>query len=262
MSGLEPVVRYAAMDGIGTITFDRPPANAYDLAFHLQFIEAIEAADVDTGSRVILLRSALPRFFCAGADIKVFAANTTAENQQMVAAAQSALARIEASGKIFVACLQGHTLGGGLEIAMACDIRLAAKGGFKLGLPEAKLGLLPGNGGSQRLPRLVGASQAMLLLSSGDSIDPDEALRIGLIDRLLGTDEFDVGVSRVAQAIADSAPLAVAACKRSVQGGRLLEWKEALALEARLLEELYDSKDAAEGFQAFVEKRAPVYTGK
>lgn len=255
-------VRYESMGQVGLITFDRPPANAYDLAFHEQFNAAIEAADTDGNARVVLLRSALERFFCAGADIKAFSANSTADNQKMVAAAQSALAKIEASGKIFIACLRGHTLGGGLEIAMACDVRLAAEGGYKLGLPEAKLGLLPGNGGSQRLPRLVGVSQAVLLLTTGDSIGPAEAQRIGLIDRLLPTDEFDSEVDRVAQAIADSAPLAVTACKRSVQGGRQLELKEALALEARLLDELYETEDATEGFRAFVEKRKPVYKGK
>lgn len=255
-------VRYESMGPVAVITFDRPPANAYDLAFHEQFNAAIEAADTDGKARVVLLRSAVERFFCAGADIKAFSANSTADNQKMVVAAQSALAKIEASGKIFIACLQGHTLGGGLEIAMACDLRLAAEGGYKLGLPEARLGLLPGNGGSQRLPRLVGASQAVLLLTTGDSIGPAEAQRIGLIDRLLPVDEFNGEVDRVAQAIADSAPLAVTACKRSVQGGRQLELKEALALEARLLDELYETEDAAEGFRAFVEKRKPAYKGK
>ena len=255
-------VSYKRNGAVGVITFSRPPANAYDLAFHEQFNRAIEQADSDADARVVLLRSAVERFFCAGADIKAFSANSTADNQKMVAAAQSALARIEASGRVFIACLQGHTLGGGLEIAMACDIRLAAEGGYKLGLPEAKLGLLPGNGGSQRLPRLVGASQAILLLTSGDSIGPDEALRIGLVDRLIPADEFENEAERVAQAIADSAPLAVTACKRSVQGGTHLELKEALALEASLLEELYDSDDAAEGFRAFVEKRKPEYKGK
>jgi enoyl-CoA hydratase/carnithine racemase len=258
----EQAVRFDCTDGIGVITFDRPPANAYDLVFHRQFDVAIEMADTDAGCRVVVLRSAVPRFFCAGADIKVFSANSTADNREMVAAAQAALAKIEASGKIFIACLQGHTLGGGLEIAMACDMRLAAEGEYKLGLPEAKLGLLPGNGGSQRLPRLVGASQAILLLTSGESIGPGEALRIGLVDQLLPADAFEDEVTRIARAIAESAPLAVTACKRSVQGGRHLELKDALALEVRLLDELYDTDDAAEGFRAFVEKRAPEYTGK
>ena len=255
-------VRYECLDAVGVITFERPPANAYDLAFHEQFNAAIEAADADDSARVVLLCSAVERFFCAGADIRAFSANSTEDNLKMVAAAQSALAKMEASRKIFIACLQGHTLGGGLEIAIACDIRLAEEGVYKLGLPEAKLGLLPGNGGSQRLPRLVGASQAMLLLTSGDSIGPAEAQRIGLVDRLIPADEFEDEVSRLAKAIADSAPLAVTACKRSVQGGRHLELKKALALEARLLNELYETEDAAEGFRAFVEKRKPAYKGK
>lgn len=255
-------VRFSSRERIGTIVFDRPPANAYDLAFYEQFNAAIEAAEADGETRVVLLRSAVPRFFCAGADIREFSSNSTADNLRMVAAAQAALEKIEASGKIFIACLEGHALGGGLEIAMACDIRLAAEGEYHLGLPEAKLGLLPGNGGSQRLPRLVGPSQALLLLASGDSIGPAEALGIGLVDRLVPAEAFDAELARMATAIAESAPLAVTACKRSVQGGRHLELKEALALEARLLEALYDSDDAAEGFRAFVEKRKPNYSGK
>ncbi|MEM9236839.1 MAG: enoyl-CoA hydratase-related protein [Verrucomicrobiota bacterium] len=258
----DPLVSFSSRDGIGVITFNRPPANAYNLGFHEEFNAAIAAADADGPTRVVILRSALERFFCAGADIKEFASNSTDDNKRMVDSARRALAAIEASGKLFIACLQGHALGGGLEIAMACDLRFGAEGNFKLGLPETKLGLLPGNGGSQRLPRIVGASQALALLASGESIAPQEAARIGLIDRLFSAEAIVAETESFAAQVASSAPLAVAASKRAVNEGLDLEFSESLALEARLVDELYETEDAKEGFQSFVEKRPPNYQGR
>lgn len=256
------VVQFSSSEEVGTIAFDRPPANAYDLVFHQQFNAAVEAADTDSATRAVIIRSALPRFFCAGADIRAFAANSTEHNKKMVETAQATLAMIEASGKPFIACLEGHTLGGGLEIAMACDIRFAAEGDYKLGLPEVSLGLLPGNGGSQRLPRIVGASHAMTLLAGGESIGPKEALRIGLVNRLFPPNETVDLTERFAESIAAAAPLAVAASKLAVRQGSEMALDDALALETRLVDELYETEDAREGFEAATEKRPPVYTGK
>ncbi|MFG0289823.1 MAG: enoyl-CoA hydratase/isomerase family protein [Rhodopirellula sp. JB044] len=255
-------VRFRSVDGVGEILFDRPPANAYEMIFHECFHTAIDEATRDPSTRVTLIRSNLPRFFCAGADIKVFATKTTVENKAMVAAAQAALAKIEACPKPFIACIEGHALGGGLEIALACDARIGSVGEYQLGLPEARLGLLPGNGGSQRLPRVVGASQAFCLLASGESIRPEEAQRIGLLDRLYPRETFAKDVRQFALAIAKSAPLAVEATKRAIAEGGALPLGEALAVESRLLENLYDTADAKEGFNAFVEKRPPVYIGR
>jgi enoyl-CoA hydratase/carnithine racemase len=254
-------VHFSASDGVGHIVFDRPPANAYDLAFHQKFIAAIDAADDDKRVRAVIVRSAVPRFFCAGADVKAFAANSTSDNKIMVATARSALAKIETSKKIYIALLEGHSLGGGLEIAMACDIRFAANLDFKIGLPETRLGLLPGNGGSQRLPRIVGRSQALLLLASGRSIDPTEALRIGLVDRLLDGEQALESTEACARDIAAAAPLAVAAAKRAVRSGFEMKLGDALALEAQLVDELYETDDAQEGFAAASEKRKPEYRG-
>ena len=259
---MSEVVRLLEQDGVGHIVFDRPPANAYDLAFHEQFAKAIEAADAHDKTHVVILRSDVPGFFCAGADIKAFAANSTDDNKKMVAAARKALAKIEASDKPYIACLEGHALGGGLEIAMACDIRLCEEGDYKLGLPEAKLGLLPGNGGSQRLPRIVGTSHAIALLASGESIGPEEALRIGLVDRLFRESEFKDRMTGFARAIAASAPLAVAASKRAIRDGMQLDLREALQLEANLVDELYETSDAREGFKAASENRRPDFKGR
>ena len=258
----ESVVSFSSEDGIGAITFNRPPANAYELGFHQQFIAAIEAADADCSTRAVIIRSALERTFCAGADIKVFAAKSTEENRRMVEFAQAALAKIEASGKVFIACIAGHALGGGLEIAMACDIRFAGSGDYKLGLPETRLGLLPGNGGSQRLPRIVGASHAIVLLASGESIGPAEAARIGLVNRLYPADQLSTQTETFARSIAESAPLAVAAAKRAVREGMELNLTDGLAHESRLVDDLYDTEDGKEGFMAALEKRPPSYQGK
>ena len=257
----EPV-RFTSAGGVGQIIFDRPPANAYDLSFHEHFLDAIAAAEDDATTRVVIVRSALKAFFCAGADVKVFAANSTDDNKKMVDAARAALSAMEGSKKIFIALIEGHALGGGLEIAMACDMRFAAEGDYKLGLPEARLGLLPGNGGSQRLPRLVGPAMAMQLLATGENIDAVEAQRIGLVNRLFPAGDAQRATEAVAAQIAVSAPLAVTAAKRAVQEGIALPLDEALALEARLVDELYETTDAEEGFAAAVEKRDPRYRGR
>jgi len=255
-------VTFEQRQGVGVITFNRPPANAYEVGFHRQFNDAIEAADKDTETRVVLIRSAIPRFFCAGADIKVFAANPAEANKQMVDAARAALGKIEASGKPFIACIEGHALGGGLEIAMACDLRLAKRGNYKLGLPEVQLGLIPGNGGSQRLARIVGASRAYELLVSGESFGPEEAYRIGLVNALIEPDEFQGRSSAWAQRLAKGAPLALAATKRAVREGIEMTLADGLKLETKLVDQLYETRDAREGFNAAVEKRPPVYQGK
>ena len=259
---MSEAVLFSSEAGIGHIVFDRPKANAYDLAFHQQFIAAIDAADADDEVRAIVVRSAVPRFFCAGADISVFAENSTDSNKEMVDAARAALRKIETSSKPFIGLIEGHALGGGLEIAMACDIRFAAAADYKLGLPEARMGLLPGNGGSQRLPRIVGLDQAMRLLASGESISPEEALRIGLVTRLFPRDEALQQTEAFARTIAESAPLAVAATKRAIREGMELPLTDALALEAQLVDELYDTEDAKEGFLAAREKRKHHFTGR
>lgn len=254
-------VEYECKEGIGWITFNRPKANAYDLPFHEGFADAIKQVNDDPAARVAVIRSALPKFFCAGADIKVFADSDTETNKRMVDQARANLAEIEASGKIFIAAISGHCLGGGLEIALACDLRFGAKGNYTLGLPEVKLGLIPGNGGSQRLAKLIGASAALELCVSGRSIDPEEAFNLGLFNRLIRPAAFDLTVETYASGLVPGAPLAMAALKRGIKAGAEQSLVEALKLEARLVDDLYDTEDAAEGFRAFIEKRAPVYRG-
>ncbi|MEI6892455.1 MAG: enoyl-CoA hydratase/isomerase family protein [Pontiella sp.] len=257
MNGIE----YACENGTAWITFNRPTANAYDLSFQEGFAAAIERADSDATAKVVVIRSAVAKFFCAGADIQVFLENDPETNLRMADRMRSNLAAIEASGKIFISAINGHCLGGGLEIALACDLRFGAKGSYTLGLPEVKLGLMPAHGGSQRLARLVGASVALELCISGRSIDPEEAFDLGLLNRLTRSGTFEQTVEMYASGLASGAPLAMAALKRGIKQGAERPLVDGLKMEAELADELCHSEDAAEGLRAFVEKRAPVYRG-
>lgn len=244
------------------LTFNRPPANAYTLEFMQTLAARLDDIDADNSASVVLLKSASEKFFCAGADIKEFANNSTEHNQQLVVQARANTAQMEASDKLFIACISGHVLGGGLELAMACDLRFAARGNYLWGLPEIKLGLIPGNGGTQRLARLVGMSKALELLAAGDNFSTEQAFEYGLVNRLLEPEELLVQARDYAQRVAAGPALALAATKRAVRGGVELSLQEGLALEKKLCDTLYDTEDAAEGFNAFIEKREAKFTGR
>jgi enoyl-CoA hydratase/carnithine racemase len=251
-------VTYAADGAVGTITLDHPPANSYDIDVVRELAEAIGAADGDGGVRVVVLRSANERFFSAGADVKRFLANDVDANMDMVRRAHDALAGIARSEKLYVAFIAGHALGGGLELALACDVRYAAEGEFRLGTPEVTLGLLPGNGGTQRLPRIIGRGPALELLLTGRQVTPAEAHRLGLVSGLFaGEDDFRGHVER----LATGPPLAIASIKRAVHEGLDRPLDDGLALERELIEALFRSRDASEGLTAFSEKRAPSFVG-
>ena len=258
---LSPVVRFEAADGVGTITLDRPRVNAYEIGLMMQLREAVAAADADATVPVVVLRSALPSVFSVGADIKVWAANEVADNQRLVDAARATANAIAGSRKVFVAAVNGHTLGGGLELALAADLRFAVAGDYRLGLPEVKLGLMPGNGGTQRLARLVGSSRALALIATGDAIGPEEALSIGLVDRVFPPDTFAGEVASFARALARGPAGAIAAIKTAVREGEGLTLEAALAVEAALSDGLYGTADGIEGFRAYVEKRPPRFGG-
>jgi enoyl-CoA hydratase/carnithine racemase len=241
-----------------TITLDNPPANSYDITFMRELEAAIAAANADASARVVVLRSASEKFFSAGADIKRFLANDVDANMDMIRLAHEALASIARSPKLFVACIAGHALGGGLEMALACDVRYAVEGRYRLGTPEVTLGLLPGNGGTQRLPRLIGIGPALELLVSGRQLAPEEARGIGLISQVFADQAaFDEHVSKL-RALP---PLAIGHIKRAVYEGVERNLDGGLALERELIEELFRSKDAHEGLTAFSEKRAPEFVG-
>jgi enoyl-CoA hydratase/carnithine racemase len=242
----------------GTITLDKPPANSYDIEYMRELGQAIEAAGADAAVRVVVVRSASEKFFCAGADIKAFAANGIDANMDMIRLAHEALASIARSRKLFVACVAGHALGGGLEIALACDVRYAIEGRYRLGTPEVTLGLLPGNGGTQRLPRLIGVGPALELLVTGRTVSPEEARSLGLVSQVFADQAtFDVHVD----GLRALPPLSLANIKRAVFEGTEKPLPDALALERDLMEELFRTNDAREGVTAFSEKRTPEFTG-
>jgi enoyl-CoA hydratase/carnithine racemase len=249
-------------DGIGYLTLDRPPANSYDRAFIEELGGAIDELAADDDARVIVVRSSSEKFFSAGADVGNFAESDADTNNDMVRLAHSVFDRFAAVEKLTIAAINGHALGGGYEIALACDVRIAAEGRYRIGLPEVTLGLLPGTGGTQRLPRLIGRGRALLLMTTGTSVTPDEAERLGMVDRLVPADELDAHVREVAATIAQGAPLAIAATKRAVHEGADRPLAEGLQVELEQLAPLFASEDGQEGMAAFLEKRPPSYQGR
>jgi enoyl-CoA hydratase/carnithine racemase len=239
---------------VATVTLDNPPANSYDLEVMRKFAGDVDEA-IASGARAVIVRSASEKFFSAGADVKKFLDGDVDANMEMIRTSQAAFRRMAAAEQVFIAHLAGHALGGGLEIALACDIRLAAPGGYKLGVPEVTLGLLPGNGGTQRLPRLIGASRALELLLTGRTFGPEEAERWGLVAALMEAD----AVQEYAERMAAGPRLALAAIKRCVHEGVQQPLDTGLAMEAREIEALFQSDDAAEGLRAFAEKRTPEF---
>ena len=191
----DSVVTLSKSGAVGTILLDRPPANSYEITFMQALNAAIDAAEADDGVKVIILRSASAKFFSAGADIKAFMANSSADNMAMIDFAHQTEKKIAASDKIYIAAIKGHALGGGLEMALSCDLRFAAEGRYYLGLPEVTLGLLPGNGGTQRLSRLIGPNKAICItfrviaaavkigfsVSTGKELMPSTRLLISLV---------------------------------------------------------------------------------
>lgn len=255
-------VEFKAQNGIGFITLDRPPANSYDEAFMEELDSAVDAAAATDEAKAIIVRSASEKFFSAGADIKAFQDNQSEENMRMIERAHRALAKISDIPKIFIAQVSGHALGGGLEIALACDLRFGADGSYKLGVPEVTLGLLPGNGGTQRLPRLVGRAKALDLMVTGRTLSPAEALEIGLLDRLIPVDEMTQRTEEFASNLASGATRAIGTIKLTAYRGLEGTLEDGLALERKGIEEMFGTEDAQEGIRAFSEKRRPAFTGK
>jgi enoyl-CoA hydratase/carnithine racemase len=242
----------------GRVVLDKAPANSYDIGFMRELGEAVDAASADAGARVVVVSSAAEKFFSAGADIKAFLANDVEANMEMIRVAHDSLGRMAASDKLFVAWIEGHALGGGLEIALACDLRYGAYEGYRVGTPEVTLGLLPGNGGTQRLPRLIGLGPALDLLLTGRQLQAEEARDLGVLNGLFASDaDFEEHVAKLAA----GPPLAIAAIKRAAHEGSQMSLDDGLALERELIEQLFRSQDAREGLSAFTEKRKASFTG-
>ncbi len=244
---------------LAQVTLDRPKVlNALNAETLDELAAAFDELAADDSVRVILLAGAGDRAFVAGADIGELAALAPEQAQAFAQRGQAVFRRIETLGKPVIACVRGFALGGGCELAMACAMRIAAEDA-KLGQPEVKLGILPGYGGTQRLPRLVGRAAALKLLLTGAIVDAREALRIGLVDEVVPAEQLMARAEALAMEIAANAPLALGEVLRAVDEGQNESIDAGLAIEAEAFGRLAATADKAEGTRAFLEKRRPVW---
>jgi enoyl-CoA hydratase len=244
------------------VTLNRPKVlNALNVATVRELDAAIAELAGSQEVRAILLTGAGEKAFAAGADIQELARLSAVEGQELALRGQHVFDRIENCGKPVIACINGFALGGGCELAMACTFRIASETA-KFGQPEVKLGLVPGYGGSQRLPRLIGKGAALRLLLTGEIISAAEALRLGLVEEVVAPEQLLSRAEQMAQAIAAVAPVAVQKCMEAVHAGYDLPLRQALDLEASLFGLCCATEDKAEGTKAFLEKRAAVWKGK
>jgi enoyl-CoA hydratase len=258
------LVEYRVQEGVAILELNNPPANAYTLDSLKQLDDAIIKARFDPGVHVLVLRGAGDKFFSAGADINMLSKESNEFRNHFALYGHETLARLESTPKLVIAAMNGHCVGGGLEIAMACDIRLAKKNAGRTGLAEVNLGVIPGMGGTQRLPRLVGKARAIDLATTGRMIAFEEALEFGMINEIFeGEDFFDQVLDYARQFVAPNKPSrAVGLIKRAIQTGLQGSQWEGLAFERELLAQAFASRDAAEGLQAYKEKRIAKFEGK
>jgi enoyl-CoA hydratase/carnithine racemase len=249
---------------VAVVELNDPPANTYTHEMMRDLDDAILEARLDEEVHVIVITGAGDKFFCAGANIKMLNSATPQFRYFFSLHGNEVLLRMENTHKLVIAAINGHAVGGGLEIALACDIRVAKRGPGMLGLPEINLGLLPGMGGTQRLPRVIGKGRAMELLTTGRTISVDEAHQIGLVNQVFEEENFrDKVLDYTKQFVPPAkASRAVGLIKRSVQTGLEVSLAEALGLERELLQQLFESEDAKEGLEAYSKKRQAQFKGR
>ena len=258
---------YEVKDGVAVITLNDPPANTYSYEMMQQLDRAILNARMDDAVQVIVITGSGEKFFCAGADIRMLSDVTPSFKYYFCLHANETLSRLEQTPKLVIAAINGHCVGGGLEVALAADIRIARKDAGKLGLPEVSLGVLPGTGGTQRLVRLVGKSKAIELMATGQLFDFESGLELGILNQVFAAEtavQFAQLVYDYAKQFTtpNKAAHAVGRIKRAVQTGSEISFESALALERELQQQLFQSEDAKEGLKAYVEKRKPEFKGR
>jgi enoyl-CoA hydratase/carnithine racemase len=260
------LVDYKVDGGVAIIELTDPPANTYTYDMNRELDEAILEARMDDSVHVIVLRGAGEKFFCAGANIKMLSEVTPGFKYYFCLHANETLNRLEQTPKLVIAALNGHTVGGGLEIAMAADIRIAKKGAGMIGLPEVNLGVLPGTGGTQRLARLIGKTAAIQMMVEGDNFEFERAQEMGIVN-YVWDEEGKAWWDKVMDYARSFCPpnkaaKAVGRIKRSVQSGAEVPFESGLAIERELQQQLFQSDDAKEGLGAYVGKRKPEFSGK
>lgn len=260
----DKLVNYSTSQGVAHIELSNAPANCYSHAMMRQLDDAILTARFDDDVHVIVLRGAGEKFFCAGADINDLNDVSPRYKYYFCLHANETLLRLEQTPKLTIAALTGHCVGGGLEVALACDFRIAKRDSGKLGLPEVHLGVLPGTGGTQRLTRLIGKSKALEWMLDGTNVSFDDGLAAGIITQVWDAADFDARLDEYTRGFCPPAKAskAVGLIKRSVQSGADVSLSDGLALERELQQQLFQSSDAKEGLRAYVEKRAPEFTGE
>jgi enoyl-CoA hydratase/carnithine racemase len=261
------LVEYRVEDGIAVLTLNDPPANTYSYEMMQELDRSILAARMDESVHVVIITGRGEKFFCAGANIQMLSSVTPEYKYYFCLHANETLSRLEQTPKLVIAALNGHTVGGGLEVALAADIRLARRNAGKMGLPEVSLGVLPGTGGTQRLVRIVGKSRAIELMATGELFDFERGLELGLVNQIVDAETGESFMQQVLEyagkfTLPDKAARAVGRIKRSVQTGAEIPFESALALERELQQQLFQSEDAKEGLAAYVEKRKPQFKGK
>jgi enoyl-CoA hydratase/carnithine racemase len=261
------LVEYELEDGVALLTLNDPPVNGYSYDMMRELDARVLDARMDEQAQVIVITGNGQKFFCAGADIKMLQKATPSFKYYFCLHANETLNRLEHTPKLTIAAINGHCVGGGLEVAMACDLRVARVGGGKLGLPEVALGVLPGTGGTQRLARMVGKSKAIELMVEGATFPMQRGLELGIVNKCWDaadhaqfmTQALDYARSFCHPA---KASRAVGNIKRAVQSGLEMSFEQGLALERELQAGLFGSDDAREGLRAYTEKRAASFTGK
>ena len=261
------LVEYHVDEGIALLTLNDPPANTYSYKMMQALDRCILDARMDEGVQLVVITGSGEKFFCAGANINMLRGVTPEFKYYFCLHANETLSRLEQTPKLVIAAINGHCVGGGLEVALAADIRLARRNAGKMGLPEVTLGVLPGTGGTQRLVRIVGKSKAIELMATGDLFDFETAAQLGLVNQIY---EADDAADFLRQAMdyarqftaPNKAAHAVGRIKRSVQSGAEVPLESALALERELQQQLFQSEDAKEGMAAYAEKRKPQFKGR
>jgi enoyl-CoA hydratase len=261
-------IAYVVLDGVALITLTDPPANTYSYEMMRELDDAVLASRMDAAVHVIVIAGAGEKFFCAGANIGMLKDADPAFKYYFCLHANETMNRLEQTPKLVIAALNGHCVGGGLEVALAADLRIARAGAGRVGLPEVALGVLPGTGGTQRLARLVGKARAIELMATGTLMSVEEAHAAGLVNQVWG--EAELAGRSFVDAVVDyarqftpphKASRAVGHIKRAVQSGLEMSFVDALALERELQQRLFESDDAREGLAANLEKRKPNFTG-
>ena len=260
-------IDYAVSDGIAVITLNDPPANTYSYEMMQRLDERILAARMAEGVQVIIITGAGEKFFCAGANIAMLSEVTPEFKYYFCLHANETLCRLEQTPKLVIAAINGHCVGGGLEVAMAADLRIARRGAGKMGLPEVSLGVLPGTGGTQRVSRMVGKSKAIELMTTGELFDFEKGEALGLINRIVDANDGGDFMNQVMDyarqfTTPNKATRAVGRIKRAVQTGAEIPFESALALERELQQQLFQSEDAKEGLDAYANKRKAEFKGK